>query len=48
MTDAMDFNGADTQDAAFALIPAGTLVRIRLTRMPLSPSFPQAPSSGSA
>ena len=34
MTDAMDFNGADTQDAAFALIPAGTLVKIRLTVRP--------------
>lgn len=34
MTDHMDFNGADTQDAAFALIPAGTLVKIRLTVRP--------------
>ena len=30
----MDFNGADTQDAAFGLIPAGTLVKIRLTVRP--------------
>ena len=34
MNDAMDFNGADTQDAAFALIPANTLVKIRLSIRP--------------
>lgn len=34
MNDAMDFNGADAQDAAFGLIPAGTLVKIRLTVRP--------------
>jgi hypothetical protein len=34
MNDAMDFNGADAQDAAFALIPAGTLVKIRLSVRP--------------
>ena len=34
MNDAMDFNGADTQDAAFGLIPAGTLVKIRLSVRP--------------
>ena len=34
MTDHMDFNGADAQDAAFGLIPAGTLVKIRLTVRP--------------
>lgn len=33
MTD-MDFNTADTQDSAFALIPANTLVRIHLTIRP--------------
>ena len=30
----MDFNGADTQDAAFDLIPANTLVRVTLTIRP--------------
>ena len=30
MTDHMDFNGADNQDAAFDLIPANTLVRVTL------------------
>ncbi len=30
----MDFNSADTQDSAFALIPANTLVRIHLTIRP--------------
>jgi hypothetical protein len=30
----MDFNGADTQDAAFDLIPANTLVRVTLTTRP--------------
>lgn len=34
MSDHMDFNGAATQDAAFALISAGTLVKIRLTVRP--------------
>ena len=34
MNDAMDFNGADTQDATFGLIPTGTLVKIRLTVRP--------------
>lgn len=33
MTD-MDFNSADTQDSAFALIPANTLVRLHLTIRP--------------
>lgn len=33
MTD-MDFNTADTQDAAFALIPANTLARVLLTIRP--------------
>ena len=31
---AMDFNGADTQDAAFDLIPANTLVKVCLTIRP--------------
>lgn len=30
----MDFNSADTQDSAFALIPANTLVRLHLTIRP--------------
>ena len=30
----MDFNGADSQDAAFDLIPANTLVKLRLTIRP--------------
>ena len=34
MNDAMDCNGADTQDAAFDLIPADTLVKICLTVRP--------------
>lgn len=34
MTSDMDFNGADTQDAAFDLIPANTLVRVTLTIRP--------------
>jgi hypothetical protein len=33
MTD-MDFNTADTQDSAFALIPANTLVRLHMTIRP--------------
>ena len=33
MTD-MDFNTADTQDTAFALIPANTLVRLHMTIRP--------------
>lgn len=33
MTD-MDFNSADTQDSAFALIPANTLVRLQMTIRP--------------
>jgi len=34
MVSDMDFNGADTQDAAFDLIPANTLVRVTLTIRP--------------
>ena len=34
MASDMDFNGADTQDAAFDLIPANTLVRVTLTIRP--------------
>ena len=34
MASDMDFNGADTQDAAFDLIPANTLVRVTLTTRP--------------
>lgn len=34
MASDMDFNGADTQDAAFDLIPADTLVRVTLTIRP--------------
>jgi hypothetical protein len=34
MADNMDFNGADTQDAAFDLIPANTLVKVTLTIRP--------------
>lgn len=34
MANDMDFNGADTQDAAFDLIPANTLVRVTLTIRP--------------
>lgn len=34
MDDTMDFNGAQTQDAAFALIPANTLSKVRLTIRP--------------
>ncbi|MCB1339431.1 MAG: hypothetical protein KDK10_18905 [Maritimibacter sp.] len=34
MANDMDFNGADTQDAAFDLIPANTLVRVTLTVRP--------------
>ena len=34
MADNMDFNGADSQDAAFDLIPANTLVKVGLTIRP--------------
>ena len=34
MASDMDFNGADTQDAAFDLIPANTLVKVCLTVRP--------------
>jgi len=34
MSDSMDFNGADAQDAAFDLIPAGAIVKICLTVRP--------------
>lgn len=34
MASDMDFNGADTQDAAFDLIPANTLARVTLTIRP--------------
>ncbi len=34
MASDMDFNGADTQDAAFDLIPANTLLRVTLTIRP--------------
>lgn len=34
MASDMDFNGADTQDAAFDLIPGNTLVRVTLTIRP--------------
>ena len=34
MSDNMDFNGADAQDAAFDLIPAGTIAKICLTLRP--------------
>ncbi|QYX58060.1 hypothetical protein K1T73_06725 [Roseovarius sp. SCSIO 43702] len=34
MADNMDFNGADSQDAAFDLIPANTLVKVTLTIRP--------------
>lgn len=34
MADNMDFNGADTQDAAFDLIPANTLAKVTLTIRP--------------
>ena len=34
MASDMDFNGADTQDAAFNLIPANTLVKVCLTVRP--------------
>lgn len=34
MANDMDFNGADTQDAAFDLIPANTLARVTLTIRP--------------
>lgn len=34
MASDMDFNGADTQDAAFDLIPANTLVRVTLSIRP--------------
>ena len=34
MTDNMDFNGADSQDAAFDLIPANTLAKMSLTIRP--------------
>jgi hypothetical protein len=34
MSDTMDFNGAQTQDAAFALIPANTLAKVRFTVRP--------------
>jgi len=34
MASDMDFNGADTQDAAFDLIPANTLVKVCLTIRP--------------
>ena len=34
MADDMDFNGADSQDAAFDLIPANTLVKLCLTIRP--------------
>jgi hypothetical protein len=34
MADNMDFNGADTQDAAFDLIPANTLAKVCLTIRP--------------
>lgn len=34
MADDMDFNGADSQDAAFDLIPANVLVKVRLTIRP--------------
>jgi hypothetical protein len=33
-TNPLDYNGADAQSAAFDLIPAGTLVRVRLTIRP--------------
>ena len=34
MTNGMDFNGADTQDATFDLIPANTLAKVCLTIRP--------------
>ena len=34
MADNMDFNGADSQDAAFDLIPANTLAKVALTIRP--------------
>lgn len=34
MADSMDFNGAETQDAAFDLIPANTLVKVTLSIRP--------------
>lgn len=34
MADNMDFNGADSQDAAFDLIPANTLAKVTLTIRP--------------
>ena len=34
MADNLDFNGADSQDAAFDLIPANTLVKVGLTIRP--------------
>ena len=34
MADNMDFNGADSQDAAFDLIPANTLVKVGVTIRP--------------
>ncbi|MCC5991729.1 MAG: hypothetical protein JJT99_04315 [Rhodobacteraceae bacterium] len=34
MADKMDFNGADSQDAAFDLIPANTLAKVTLTIRP--------------
>ena len=34
MVSNMDFNGADTQDAAFDLIPANTLAKVCLTIRP--------------
>jgi hypothetical protein len=34
MASDMDFNGADAQDAAFDLIPANTLAKVRLTLRP--------------
>ena len=34
MSDNMDFNGADSQDAAFDLIPANTLAKVSLTIRP--------------
>ncbi|GGG39286.1 hypothetical protein GCM10010964_28550 [Caldovatus sediminis] len=33
-TNPLDYNGADAQSAAFDLLPAGTLVRVRLTIRP--------------